>query len=149
MRGLREVKVLVMSDDPHILYVVSKYLEIEGFDVVTAIDIKTALNIIEGEDFHFVIWDIKTPEVMEIDFFRMLKEKKPSLMNRLIFCTCGVEDHAPKEVVDSIPMLNLEKPFNLEKLKKVITLKSEQDFGSFLAKKLLQKRVSKDNRKGF
>jgi CheY-like chemotaxis protein len=40
-----------------------------------------ALNIIEGEDFEFVICDMLMPEMSGSDSYRIVKEKWPSLID--------------------------------------------------------------------
>lgn len=48
----KEFKILVVDDEKNILDVVKAYLEKEGFDIVTAMDGETALNILNKEAIH-------------------------------------------------------------------------------------------------
>lgn len=120
-KDLKGMKGLVIDDDPTLLNFVFKYLELEGCEILTAPDVKTALNIIEGKDFDFVICDMKMPEMNGSDFYRIVKEKKPSLSNRIIFSTGDVLSDTTRVFIDSVTNPYIEKPFNLSELKEVIT----------------------------
>lgn len=121
-RSLKGRKGLVIDDAPTFLDLVFKYLELEGCEIITALDVKTALNIIEGKDFDFVICDIRMPEMSGIDFYRIVKEKKPFLRDRIIFSTGDVLSDTTKTFINSVTNPHIGKPFNLNELKEVITL---------------------------
>jgi CheY-like chemotaxis protein len=115
-RILKGLRGLVIDDDPNILYVVSNYLELKKCEISTAPDVKTALNLIENKDFDFVICDIKMPEKSGSDFYHIVKEKKPSLRDRIIFCTGDLLSDTTKTFIDSVTNPLIEKPFNLSEL---------------------------------
>jgi CheY-like chemotaxis protein len=85
-----------------------------------ASDVKTALGIIEGKDFDFVICDTKMPGLNGSDFYRIVKEKESSLKDRIIFSTGDVLSDTTKAFMDSVMNPCLEKPFNLNELKELI-----------------------------
>ncbi len=119
-RGLKGTKGLVIDDDPNILDVVYMYLMREGCEVVKALDVETALSIIEGQDFDFVICDIRMPEMGGIEFYRIIEEKKPSLKNRIIFSTGDTLSDRTRAFFELVTNPQVEKPFNFDELKEVI-----------------------------
>jgi len=119
-KSLKGVKGLVIDDDSTLLEVVSKYLEGMGCKIVKATDAKTALNIIEGEDFDFVICDIIMPEMSGGDFYRIIKERSPSLSDKIIFSTGDILSDTTREFIESVPNQYIEKPFDLNILREVV-----------------------------
>ena len=57
----RKPLILVVDDDPGILKLVTLNLELEGYQVITASDGKTALQLIENEQPTLVILDVMMP----------------------------------------------------------------------------------------
>jgi CheY-like chemotaxis protein len=128
-RGLEGLKGLVIDDDPSILEVVSEYLERVGCKISTAEDVRTALNIVEDEDFDFVICDMKMPVMGGNDFYEIIKAKKPSLKDRIIFATGDILGETTRVFIDSVMNPYIEKPFDLKELKEVIIKTVERQEG--------------------
>ena len=126
-RNFRGLKGLVIDDDLRIINLVSKYLNQEGYEMETAAEVRTALSIIEGKDFDFVICDIKIPEMGGDDFYRVVKEKYPSLADRIIFLTGDTLGDATRTFIDSVTNPLIEKPFQLNELKEEIVKVISQD----------------------
>lgn len=59
----KEYKVLVVDDEKNILDVVKAYLEKESFDIITAMDGESALNILSKETIHLVVLDLMLPKL--------------------------------------------------------------------------------------
>jgi len=119
-KSLKGVRGLVIDDDSALLEVVSKYLEGTGCKIVIATDAKIALSIIEAEGFDFVICDMIMPEMSGSDFYHIVKEKKPSLRDRIIFSTGDVLGDTTQAFIESVSNPYIEKPFDLSTLKGVI-----------------------------
>lgn len=119
-RGLKGTKGLVIDDDPNILDVVYIYLMREGCEVVKALDVETALSIIERQAFDFVICDIRMPGMSGIEFYRIIEEKKPSLKDRIIFSTGDILSDTTRAFFELVTNPQVEKPFNFDELKEVI-----------------------------
>ena len=56
-------KILVIDDEQNILDVVKAYLEKDGFDVITAMDGQTALDIYNNEEVHLIVLDLMLPKI--------------------------------------------------------------------------------------
>jgi two-component system, NtrC family, response regulator len=71
-------KNLLIIDDEHILrQVISKVLELEGYVVWQASDIRHGLKVLEKEDIAVVISDVKLPDGNGLDLLKKVKEKYP------------------------------------------------------------------------
>ncbi|MBM4324173.1 MAG: response regulator [Deltaproteobacteria bacterium] len=119
-RDLRGLKGLVIDDDPSILEVVSEYLERVGCKISIAEDVRTAINIIEDETFDFVICDMKMPVMGGDDFYEIIKQRKPSLKDRIIFSSGDLLGETTRVFIDSVMNPYIEKPFDLNELKEII-----------------------------
>lgn len=117
---LKGKKGLVVDDDLNFLNLVYKYLGLQGCEIITASDVETALVTIEQRDFDFVICDMKMPGMSGAHFYHFVKEKKPSLKDRTIFITGDVMGERTKTFMETIANPHIEKPFDLNELKKVI-----------------------------
>jgi DNA-binding response OmpR family regulator len=67
--------ILVVEDEASIAEVVSLYLKRAGFDVQTASDGKTAMNMLERQMPDFEILDQKRPEVDGLSLTRWLRDR--------------------------------------------------------------------------
>ncbi|MBE6088743.1 MAG: response regulator transcription factor [Clostridium beijerinckii] len=56
-------KILVVDDEQNILDVIKAYLEKDGFDVITAMDGKSALDIYSNENIHLIVLDLMLPKM--------------------------------------------------------------------------------------
>ena len=129
---LKGMKGLVIDDDPNILYLTSKYLESEECEIITAPTVKTALNIIESKNIDFVLCDMRMPEMGGIEFYKTIKEKKPSLKDRIIFSTGDVMNDLTRAFFELVTNPHLEKPFHFDELKEVIaSMKPQHAFDHF------------------
>ena len=126
-RNFRGLKGLVIDDDLRIIDLVSEYLNQEGYEMETAAEVKTALSIIEDKDFDFVICDIKIPMMGGDDFYRVVKEKRPSLADRIIFLTGDTLGDQTRTFIDSVTNPIIGKPFQLSELKEEIVKMISQD----------------------
>lgn len=119
-KSLKGLKGLIIDDDISIITLTSRYLKNEGCEIETVQNVKDALNIIEGKEFDFVICDIRMPEMGGDDFYRIVGERKPRLKDRIILMTGDVMGKKTRAFISSTKNLFIEKPFNLNELKKVI-----------------------------
>jgi DNA-binding response OmpR family regulator len=77
-------KVLVVEDEPHLLDLYRLELEDEGYNVETAADGPTALNVAGSFDYDLVVLDIKLGGMEGLEVLQKLKElrkDKPVILN--------------------------------------------------------------------
>ena len=69
--------ILIIDDEQNLRQVMSRVLELEGYIVLQAGNIKQGLKIIEKEDIDLVISDVRLPDGNGLDLLQKLKELKP------------------------------------------------------------------------
>ncbi|MCX5999232.1 MAG: response regulator transcription factor [Chloroflexi bacterium] len=105
--------ILVVDDDPAVLKLLKRSLELEGYDVATATDGKTGLQLIEDIEPALVILDVMMPG---LDGFQVCERARRFMNIPIIMLTVrGRLD----EVVHGLEIGAddyLTKPFNLDEL---------------------------------
>jgi PAS domain S-box-containing protein len=109
-------RILVLEDEQGILELASTTLTANGYRVFEAINLKTALNILEKEkgNFDLVFSDIILPDGSGIDFYEKAIENYPNL--KVLF-TSGYADEKGKW--DNIQKKNykfIQKPYKIFEL---------------------------------
>lgn len=72
-------KILVVDDDPDILTIVSSFLQIEGFKVLTADNIAKAQDLLDKEKPSLIILDIMLPDKSGLEWLKEIKLQHPTL----------------------------------------------------------------------
>jgi DNA-binding NtrC family response regulator len=112
------VKVLVLDDDPDTGEVVRFILEKEGFDVKIVTSPKEGIALLENQQFHILILDLRMPEMSGIEVLEKIRYKDkdlavviltgyPSVETAVASLRGGVSDY-------------VEKPIDREKLTEVV-----------------------------
>ena len=115
-----EKRILVVEDEPAICELCRRVLSGEGFEVDIAVDGKVAQDMIEKQQYHLFLLDIRLPAMTGKELYQWLQEKHPQLANRVIFTSGSVI------VVDTATFLkqtgrpSLPKPFTPDELKTII-----------------------------
>lgn len=110
-------KVLVVEDEPDILEVVVYNLRQSGFEVATAADGETALEMVSREDPDLVILDLMLPRIDGLEVCRLLRQgpstrdtpvimltAKSAEVDRIVGLELGADDYvvkpfSPRELV--------------------------------------------------
>jgi len=71
-------KILMADDEPDILEIMSKKIEKEGYDVVTASDGLQAWDLIQKQDPDVVLLDLTMPGMDGFEVLRNLRQNPPS-----------------------------------------------------------------------
>ncbi|WP_419802467.1 sigma-54-dependent transcriptional regulator [Mucilaginibacter sp.] len=69
--------VLVIDDEQKLAALISRILELEGYQVFKAFTAKEGLKILVLEEIHVVISDVKLPDINGVELVKSIKEKKP------------------------------------------------------------------------
>jgi len=72
-----EKTVLIIDDEPKILGLLSRIIELEGFNVLQADTGKTGLKIVKSREVHVVISDVKLPDINGVELVLAIKKLKP------------------------------------------------------------------------
>ncbi|KAF1854652.1 hypothetical protein Lal_00011421, partial [Lupinus albus] len=104
--ALTSEKILVVDDDARILKIVKHCLEKEAFQVVTAVDGESALNIVKQEQPSLVVLDLMLPKLNGYDVCRALTDQysipiiilsaKGDELDRIVGFRLGVDDYMTK-----------------------------------------------------
>lgn len=70
--------ILIIDDEEKIRALLSRIIGLEGFDVIQASDIKSALKKLGSAEIDVIICDVKLPDGSGIDFSKTIKDKYPA-----------------------------------------------------------------------
>jgi two-component system chemotaxis response regulator CheY len=112
--------VVIVDDSAVIRQLVSMTLEKEGYEVVTAVDGKDALDKIEGIKIDMVISDLHMPQMDGIEFIKQLRAKNECKFTPIIMLTTESQEHKKQEGKKAGASGWIVKPFNARQLKDAI-----------------------------
>lgn len=72
-------RVLLIEDEDKIRTLLSKIITLEGFEVVQAMDAKSAMKKLEATDTDIVLSDVKLPDANGVDLCRSIKDRFPTI----------------------------------------------------------------------
>ncbi len=75
----RATRVLVVDDEPHIGHLLSRWLAAEGYECVTAHSGESAIELLEGSEFHLVVSDIMMPGMSGMELLTFLRNQFPEI----------------------------------------------------------------------
>jgi two-component system alkaline phosphatase synthesis response regulator PhoP len=110
-------RILIVDDEPSIVRLLQAYLEREGFEVATAADGRTALQLARSLKPQLVILDLLLPEVDGLEVCRLLRQESEVYIvmltarseetDKIVGLTVGADDYvtkpfSPREMVARI-----------------------------------------------
>ncbi len=72
-------KVLIIDDEEKLRNLLSRIINLEGYEVIQAIDCKSGLKKMELHDVDVVICDVKLPDGSGVELSKQIKEKYPAI----------------------------------------------------------------------
>ena len=107
-------RILLADDDPRVIQVVSRYLDLEGYDMDTVTDGEAAVEIATSNPPDLIILDIMMPGIDGIEACRRIRAAPATADTPvLMFSALSEEAEAAREAgADGL----LSKPFNLPTL---------------------------------
>lgn len=109
----KKTAILVADDDPQILRLVARNLQLEGYDVVTATDGQEALEHLEAQSFDLGVLDVMMPK---LDGFTTLSRVREFSRVPIIMVTARGQDQDKIHGLDLGADDYLTKPFSVEEL---------------------------------
>ena len=111
-------RILVVDDDRSMREFLEILLDREGYEVVSAANGKTAMDLCKRQKFDLVITDLKMPKVSGIDLMKNIKEISPETM--VILITAYASGETAIEAMQEGAHDYLEKTFDVEDLKSAV-----------------------------
>ncbi len=111
-------KILIIDDEKSILDLLSVVFKKEGYTVETSLSAKTALELIDKEEFDLILTDIKLPQMSGMKILKYVKEKYPAMPVVMITAYGTI-----KQAIETLKMGAMDyivKPFNMEELKIIV-----------------------------
>jgi DNA-binding NtrC family response regulator len=111
-------KILIIDDEKSILDLLSVVFKKEGYTVETSFSAKTALELVDKEEFDLILTDIKLPQMSGMKILQHVKEKYPAMPVVMITAYGTI-----KQAVEALKMGAMDyivKPFNMEELKIIV-----------------------------
>ena len=112
------MKILIVDDNKDITEMLSRYLDVKGFDCVTTNDGLNGLNLMKKQKFHTVFLDMSMPDFGGRDVIDALEKENLLKDQRIIVFTASsitneeIQELLAKDGIDSC----LRKPVQLSEL---------------------------------
>lgn len=110
-------RILVCDDEKSIRLLLSEILS-DYYDVVTAPDGSTAINLIENEYFNLLIIDIKMPHMHGMETIERVRQRNQEIP--IILCTAYPKMQDDFTVKNSDVAAFITKPIDIKELKNKI-----------------------------
>lgn len=118
-----KLSILVVDDDQKIAETLKDILILTGHDVDTAFSGEEAVEKIKKGSFNFLLTDIRMPEMGGVDLCRTVKQIQPDIP--VVMMTAYAHDRRVKEGLDEGVVEVLQKPLDIDNLRKLITTLSK------------------------
>jgi DNA-binding NtrC family response regulator len=112
-------RLLVVDDDTSVLAVIERFAVQCGFDVTVHRVAREALAQVQLLEPHVALVDLKMPDIDGLDILRTIRERHASC--QVVLMTGGGSIDAAVEAVKLGALDYLTKPFDLERLREVLT----------------------------
>jgi len=112
----KKVRLLLVDDEPSIVKMVGKRLEIEGFDVLIAMDGQEALAKAQAESPDVMILDLMLPKLNGYEVCTMLKQDTRFQKIPIVMFTAKTQEKDEKMAMECGANAFVRKPFRAQEL---------------------------------
>ena len=109
-------RILLVDDEPSIVKMVGKRLEIEGFDVIVAMDGQEGLTKAQTEHPDLLILDLMLPKLNGYEVCTMLKQDTRYQKIPIVLFTAKAQDKDEKLGMECGANAYVRKPFRAQEL---------------------------------
>lgn len=109
-------RILLVDDEPSIVKMVGKRLEIEGFEVVVAMDGQEALDKAQSENPQLIVLDLMLPKLNGYEVCTMLKQDTRFQKIPIVMFTARAQDKDQKLGMECGADAYVRKPFRAQEL---------------------------------
>jgi CheY-like chemotaxis protein len=121
MSSKRQLRVLVVDDEPGMRETLVDILEAVGYDVSVAVDGQAALESVLGHPVDVVVMDVQMPRR---DGVAVLQELRPPPPTVIMMTGYAIEERL-RAAVDANAFAILHKPFSVDRLLSLVASASE------------------------
>jgi two-component system, OmpR family, response regulator len=112
-------KVLVVDDTKNIRLLLTKCLQLEGYEVTTAGDGLQAIDLIKNNDFDLIFLDIKLPEIRGTEVLKRIREM--GIQTPVIIITAYATVKNAVDCTQLGAVAYVQKPFTADKIRSVLS----------------------------
>lgn len=112
------MKVLIVDDTKNIRMILTKCLELEGFEVMTASDGKQALDMFTKNTYDLAFLDIKLPEIRGTEVLKKIREL--GIKTPVIIITAYATVKNAVDCTNMGAVAYVQKPFSADKIRTVL-----------------------------
>jgi CheY-like chemotaxis protein/two-component sensor histidine kinase len=112
----RRGRILIIDDEPPVLEVLTKALQLQGYTVDSFHDAGKALQKIREADYAAILCDIRMPGINGPEFYWEISKNHPELARRIVFITGDTMSLRTRAFIEREDILCLTKPFELDEL---------------------------------
>jgi len=109
-------KILLVDDEPHVIYVLKLFLKKNGYEVTTANNGEQALKKVISDNPDVVITDIQMPRMSGQDLCNFLQKEIPDPDRRIIVMTSRTDNELRSWAKNFNNLEFLEKPLSPRRL---------------------------------
>jgi CheY-like chemotaxis protein len=123
MAAAPKYKALLLEDEPIICRIVTRTLAMRGISVDVAengLIAKEKINA--GNDYDFLLLDIKTPVISGIQLYEYLEKQRPELTAKVVFTTGDSLNFATRTFLKKVKRPFLFKPYTPTELQSILML---------------------------
>jgi two-component system response regulator PilR (NtrC family) len=113
-----KARILVVDDERSMQEFLDIFFRSEGYDVVTAGDLSSALLHLEGDEFDVVVTDIQMPGGNGIDLLRAVREESPETL--VIMMTAYASAETAIAAIKEGAYDYITKPFKVDEIRIVV-----------------------------
>ena len=120
-RDLSGVSILIIDDEPALTEVLAEMLD--EFNVTIASSGREALAVLAAESFEVVLCDLMMPDVTGVELYERCS---PVVRETFVFMTGGAFTESAQRFIRTVDNLCLEKPVDLEELRRAVANQLEK-----------------------
>ena len=113
LEAFKDLRVLVVEDEPALAQAVAEALGDAGFKVDRASDGEEGLTRLTEANYDLIVCDLKMPRIDGMQFYRAMAAATPALARRVIFVTGDVAGTDAERFLEETGCRWLSKPFRL------------------------------------
>ena len=114
-----KINILIVDNDEVLIKILSDFLSKDSrFNLLTALDGKEALEIVEKHKVELIITDLKMPEMNGIELLSTLRKELPEIKAIILTGHSDIDSYIETMELGAFEYLN--KPVDLHLLKEVI-----------------------------